>query len=38
MDAEGLLVHNGSEGECAERFQTGLIYALGILMLAYLYP
>ena len=32
VDAEELLVHNGSEGECAKRFHTGLIYALGILM------
>jgi hypothetical protein len=35
MDAEELLVHDGSEGKCAERIHAGIIHTLGILALTY---
>ena len=38
MDAEELLVHNRSEGQCAERIQARFIQALRVLTLTYLYP
>ena len=36
MDTEELLVHDGSEGECAERIHAGVIQTLGILTLTYM--
>ncbi len=33
MDAEELLVHDRSEGQCAERVHAGIIQAFGILSL-----
>ena len=33
MDAEELLVHDGSEGKGAERVHTGIIQAFGVLSL-----
>ena len=36
MDAEELLVHDGSEGKCAERIHAGIVHTLGILALTYM--
>jgi hypothetical protein len=33
MNAEKLLVHDGSKGECAERVHAGLVQAFGVLTL-----
>ena len=35
MNAEELLVHDRSEGQCAERVYAGVVQALGILTLTY---
>ena len=35
MDAEELLIHDRSEGQCAERVHAGVVQALGILALTY---
>ena len=34
MNTEELLVHDGSEGECAERVHAGIIQALRVLAFA----
>ena len=36
MNAEELLVHDRSEGQCAERVYAGIVQARGILMLTYM--
>jgi hypothetical protein len=35
MDAEELLIHDRSEGQCAERVHAGIVQALGIFALTY---
>lgn len=34
MDAEELLVHDGSEGKCTERVHASVVYPLGVLSFA----
>ena len=35
MYAEELLVHDGSQGQCAERVHACIVYFLGVLVLAF---
>ena len=35
MYAEELLVHDGSQGQCAERVHASIVYFLGVLVLAF---
>jgi hypothetical protein len=34
MNTQELLIHNGGEGQSTEGFHTGIIYSLGIFVLA----
>lgn len=35
MDAKELLVHNGRQRQCAEGLHAGIVYLLGVFVLAF---